>query len=117
MFRLKRLPIRLAAVVVVCLSTAVSVAASDFVSITTLAGSSKAHDIFKDPQAVAISASSGIVYVADRGHHQIAAIDAAGMVTVLAGSGNPGNTDGVGMAAQFKQPHGIAIDATRRLIT
>jgi DNA-binding beta-propeller fold protein YncE len=34
----------------------------------------------------------------------------SGMISVFAGSGNPGNTDGLGTIAMFNYPCGIAID-------
>lgn len=106
--------VRFVAALVVCLIASSAATAQGFVSITTLARATKAHDLLKEPQAVAIDTLSGIVFVADSGHHQIAAIDASGNVTVLAGSGIPGNNDGIGTAAQFNRPQGIAIDSSRR---
>ena len=41
----------------------------------------------------------------------------AGVVTTLAGSGSPGASDGVGAAASFNAPSGVAIDGTDLLVT
>ncbi|HWW60201.1 MAG TPA: IPT/TIG domain-containing protein, partial [Thermoanaerobaculia bacterium] len=89
---------------------------ADVVQVMTLAASKHGNDVFKEPQAVAVDLPSGIVYVADRGHHQIARIDLLGRVTILAGSGKSGRSDGSGLAAQFKEPQGIAIDTARHVI-
>lgn len=103
--------------VLVCLLTAASLAAAqEFVKITTVAASTQDHDVFKDPQAVAVDLPGGTVFIADRGHHRIASVDPAGTVTVIAGSGTPGKVDGFGAAAQFKEPQGIAVDSVRRVI-
>ena len=93
-----------------------SAAASPMTKVTTVASSTGAHDLLKESQAVAVDLPSGVLFIADTGHHQIARIVPSGTVTVLAGSGEPGKTDGIGAAAQFKQPQGIAIDSVRRLI-
>ena len=55
--------------------------------------------------------SSGNVYVADSGNHKIRKVTPAGVVTTLAGSGAAGSTDGVGVAAKFNDPRGIAVDS------
>ncbi len=87
-----------------------------FAKVTTLAASDKAHDVFKDPSGVAVIASTGAVVVADRSHHQIKVVAPNGQVTILAGSGKPGLADGVGAQATFKEPRGIAVDDTRKVI-
>jgi hypothetical protein len=49
--------------------------------------------------------------VADLGNHVIRKITSDGTVSTLAGSGVAGFADGVGTAAQFSGPTGIALDA------
>ena len=69
------------------------------------AGSAKFHA----PQAIAVD-HLGSVYVADTGSHTIRKI-AAGAVTTLAGKPDlTGHADGLGAAARFHGPQGIAVD-------
>lgn len=53
------------------------------------------------------------LYVADAVNYKVRAINInTGAVTTLAGSGVAGGKDGIGRAATFNRPNGIAIDAT-----
>jgi sugar lactone lactonase YvrE len=67
---------------------------------------------FYDPTGVAVD-SAGTVYVADTNNNLIRKITPAGVVTTLAGSGplSPGLDDGIGTAATFDYPNGLAVDA------
>jgi len=47
------------------------------------------------------------LYVTDTDNHVIRKIDAAGNVTTLAGTGEPGYQDGVGSQAQFYRPTNV----------
>jgi sugar lactone lactonase YvrE len=88
-------------------------------TVTTLAGtpgSSGSADgvgaaaTFNHPFGVAVD-GSGKVFVADTGNHTIRMITPTGAVTTLAGTlGSSGGTDGVGAAASFNQPSGVAAD-------
>jgi sugar lactone lactonase YvrE len=64
---------------------------------------------FNQPEAIAIDVS-GNMYVADFWNHKIRKITASGIVSTLAGSGSPGSADGIGAAASFTQPAGVATD-------
>src|SRR5205085_4201412 len=64
---------------------------------------------FDSPGGVAVDAA-GRVYVADTGNHRIRVI-ANGMVTTLAGDGDPGWVDGPAATARFFSPGRIAVDA------
>ena len=65
---------------------------------------------FGEPRGVAVD-SVGNVHVADRTNHTIRKINPAGVVTTLAGApGSSGNVDGIGAAARFDRPIGIAVD-------
>jgi sugar lactone lactonase YvrE len=87
--------------------------------VTTLAGSAGQHGTadglgsaarFHYPHGVAVE-PGGIVYVADSGNHTIRKITPDGMVATIAGVPlQPGSADGVGTAATFNSPHGLARD-------
>lgn len=64
---------------------------------------------FNNPTGVAVD-GRGTVYVADHGNHTIRAVSPAGQVTTLAGlAGSPGDSDGLGAAARFTLPYGLAL--------
>jgi sugar lactone lactonase YvrE len=87
--------------------------------VSTFAGSTSAGSSngagsaasFSGPSGVAID-STGNVYVADQNNQLIRKISPAGVVSTLAGSGSGGAADGNGTAASFRNPSGIAVDAT-----
>lgn len=65
---------------------------------------------FSFPQGVAVD-KDGNVYISDENNHTIRKITPAGAVTTLAGKPRePGSQDGVGTAAHFNSPSGIAVD-------
>src|ERR1035437_3723484 len=66
---------------------------------------------FNQPLGTAVDAA-GNIYVADAGTHIIRKITPAGNVSTLAGSAySTGFTDGLGSAARFNHPVGLAVDA------
>ena len=69
---------------------------------------------FDEPFDVAID-KAGNLYVADADNHRIRKVTPKGEVSTLAGSGRSGHADGVGGAAQFRNPWGITIDAAGNL--
>ena len=85
--------------------------------VTTLAGTGTrgsadgpaASASFDTPQAIALD-GLGNLYVYDAGSYNLRKISAAGIVTTLAGSGEPGYADGKGVAAAFDVIGGIAAD-------
>ena len=87
--------------------------------VTTLAGSG-VHGAangtgtaasFGAPNGVATDAA-GNVYVAEYDNNDIRKITHAGVVTTIAGSDTSGSANGIGAAASFKTPYGVAGDAS-----
>ncbi|MGZ5201390.1 MAG: NHL repeat-containing protein [Telluria sp.] len=86
--------------------------------VTTLAGTAGqsgnadgagADARFSAPNCVAVD-RQGNLYVADYNNNTIRKISPAGVVTTIAGNGQPGAADGIGAAARFNGPNSIAID-------
>ncbi len=89
--------------------------------VTTLAGSAGSPGFtdgtgaavrFSSPKGIA---SDGIttLYVSDTGNHTIRKVTVAGAATTLASqTGSPGTADGLGSAAQFSSPEGVALIGT-----
>ncbi len=70
---------------------------------------------FNGPQGVAAD-TSGVLYVADGGNHTIRKISPTGVVTTFAGCpGVSGSDDGLGAAARFNHPVGVAVDPSGTL--
>ena len=69
---------------------------------------------FNGPTGLAVDAS-GNVFVADNNNNQIREITIAGMVTTVAGSDSIGAVDGIGAAAYFFGPTGVALDKSGNL--
>jgi len=71
---------------------------------------------FFKPRAVAVD-SAGRLFVADTGNHTVRRIDPDGRVVTLAGSaGVSGAVDGLGSAARFSEPSGLALAADGTLL-
>ncbi|MBB30515.1 MAG: hypothetical protein CME25_16610 [Gemmatimonadetes bacterium] len=90
--------------------------APDFV-LTTLAGSGNEGSADGYGTAASFNGLTGIavdingnVYVADRDNHLIRKVSPGGAVTKLAGSGQAGEADGTGAAAEFRYPMSVAVD-------
>jgi len=83
--------------------------------VQTLAGS-PTTSTFYWPQGVVFA--NPYLYVVDSGYDAVFQVTATppGVATVLAGSGNAGDVDGTGAAAQFNWPEGIATDNTNLYI-
>jgi streptogramin lyase len=66
--------------------------------------------ILKNPSDVAVD-QAGNIYVIDSGNSRLRRITPDGTVNTIAGSGEPGFADGLGIEAQFRRPMGMTIDA------
>lgn len=84
--------------------------------VTTLAGDANGDYLdatgraarFNVPGGVAVD-GTGKLFVTDVGNSRIRAVTPAGVVTTLAGSGEPLYADGIGTAASFSSPLAIAV--------
>ena len=95
-------------------------------NVTTVAGSGNCGDAdgvgtmasFGRPAGLALD-SSGNLYVSEVSFGTIRKVNlGSGMVTTFAGSvGHPGASDGIGTAATFTAPFGLATDATSLYVT
>jgi sugar lactone lactonase YvrE len=65
---------------------------------------------FNAPFGIAIDSARNL-YVADTGNNMIRRITSQGVVTTFAGATTSGSSDGVGTAALFNGPCGIAVDS------
>ncbi len=65
---------------------------------------------FDTPCGVAVDLDGALV-VADTGNHRLRRVTTEGVVTTLAGTGEPVGADGKPEAASFNEPTGVAIDA------
>jgi RHS repeat-associated protein len=70
---------------------------------------------FRAPASVAIDPVRNVLYIADSGNHVVRRMSLDGNVTTFAGSGRPEDRDGTGVAAGFKTPAALAIDALGNL--
>jgi len=92
--------------------------------VTTLAGSAGSSASadgtggtarFFNPESAAVD-GAGNIFVADAGNHTIRKVAASGMVTTVGGvAGVIGGADGIGSAASFSHPSGVAVDSTGTL--
>ncbi len=90
-------------------------------TIAGLAGSSGSADgdgsaaRFYQPIGIAVD-SAGFLYIADANNHTVRKITPAGSVNTIAGrAGTAGNSDGIGAAARFNRPRGLAVDHAQNL--
>lgn len=66
---------------------------------------------FYSPIGLAFDAS-GNLYVADYSNHRIRVISPAGVVSTFAGTGSAGSSNGSALSATFRNPMGVAVDAS-----
>lgn len=65
---------------------------------------------FNKPIGLVINRLTGDLYVADYASHLIRKITPNGHVSTFAGSGTPGDANGMGQSAKFDRPYGLTID-------
>jgi len=91
--------------------------------VTTLAGTAGSAGLvdgsgaaarFLYPSGIAVD-RNGDIFVADTDNQVIRHITSSGEVTTIGGAARTGSTDGVGTAARFFNPKGIAADAAGRI--
>jgi sugar lactone lactonase YvrE len=70
---------------------------------------------FNQPVGIAIDASGNLLIV-EYGNHDVRKISTSGIVSTVAGNGSFGYVNGIGTAAQFSFPTGIAIDLAGNII-
>lgn len=70
---------------------------------------------FSGPSGVVLDSATNL-YVADSNNHTIRRVSPGGSVTTRAGlAGNPGSADGIGTAARFNNPSGLAMDGATNI--
>ena len=73
---------------------------------------------FSSPTGIAVNETGTTLYVADSGNHRIRTIDiATKTVRTIAGDGTSGTKNGLGSAARFQRPTGIAVSAGTLYVT
>ena len=72
--------------------------------------------LLDNPSGVAVD-GAGNLYIADRGNHRIRKVDAAGVISTVAGDGTQsyGGDGGPATAAQLSSPAGVALDGAGNL--
>jgi DNA-binding beta-propeller fold protein YncE len=90
-------------------------------TVSTIAGTNAAGYVdgalaaarFNHPYGIVASPDGTKLYVADTGNNAIRLINlTSGTVSTIAGNGGLGSADGVGAAARFAEPNGLAFDST-----
>ena len=69
---------------------------------------------FTLPRGIIFDSNNNIFYISS--NHYISKMNMSGYVTTLAGNGGSGSTNGVGLAARFFTPNGLALDGRGNLI-
>ncbi len=75
------------------------------------------ESLFKAPSALVIDHNTGGLYISDSENHVIRRVPlgSQGAVETLAGTGSPGNKDGLIAAASFNNPQGVVLDNSGNL--
>jgi len=72
--------------------------------------------LIQEPRGIALD-PAGTIYFADNGSHLVRKVNAAGIISTVAGTGSPGfsGDDGPALSAQLSSPSGIALDEAHNL--
>jgi len=72
----------------------------------------RAQSLFRNPAFLVLNQADGSLYVSDESNHVIRRVGAgsSGRVDLIAGTGQPGRSDGAALSASFTRPEGIALD-------
>ncbi len=65
--------------------------------------------LFAGPEGIAVSPTTGDLYVADFGNNSIREVTPAGLTSTLAGNGLAANVDGAGLNAEFDAPWALTM--------
>ena len=91
-------------------------------TVSTLAGGAEGYAdgsgaaaSFHTPSGLALDAA-GNLYVADTGNNAIRKVSPQGVVSTVAGGAGAGERDGVGAAARFNGPVGVAVDTAGNVL-
>lgn len=68
------------------------------------------------PRGLARAHATGDVFLADRSNHRIRRISASGTISLIAGSGTLGNTDGAAASARFYYPSDVAVTTNGAIV-
>ncbi|WP_407571597.1 hypothetical protein [Deinococcus altitudinis] len=70
---------------------------------------------FNRPDGIVANTRTGEVFVADTSNYTLRRIYGGAVTTVAGAAGQPGGSDGVGAAARFSAPRGLAMDRAENL--
>jgi len=83
----------------------------------TLENDGRSETALSFPGKVFVDPNTGILYIADTGHHRVVAADpVSGDVLTVYGNGRAGYSDGAGTAAMFDSPQGMALSPDGRIL-
>lgn len=97
-------------------AAAVSLFAGSATAVAGYLDAASGAALFHTPYGIAVHETANRYFVSDQANLMIREISAAGVVTTAAGNGTTGNVDGIGRAASFVEPWGLAMDRTNTFL-